>query len=109
MVFSTQKPARIVILSMQDDIRNGKCTVRYAFRFAVQEAPQTEVTYDEQGNPVEQTISGWQYEEVVDEMTIPLYMKPTLAVLLQSVYDSITPILEANLSLASTEIPKQIE
>jgi len=109
MVFSTQKPARIVILSTQDDIRQGTCKVRYALRFAIQEATQTEITYDEQGNPVEQTISEWQYEEVVDEMTIPLYMKPALATLLQNVYDSITPVLEANLSLASTEIPKQIE
>jgi hypothetical protein len=94
---------------MQDDIRNSKCTVRYAFRFAIQEATQTEVTYDEQGNPVEQTISGWQYEEVVGTMTIELLMKPALPQILVAAYDSTVPTLEQNLQLAQTPIPPSIE
>jgi hypothetical protein len=109
MVFSTQKPAKIVILSTQDDIRNSKCTVRYAFRFAIQEATQTEVTYDEQGNPVEQTIQGWQYEEVVSTMTIELFMKPALPQILEAAYNSTVPTLEQNLQLAQTPIPPSIE
>jgi hypothetical protein len=94
---------------MQDDIRNGKCTVRYAFRFAIQEATQTEITYDEQGNPVEQTIQGWQYEEVVSTMTIELFMKPALPQILEAAYNSTVPPLEQNLQYAQTEVPSQIE
>ena len=108
MVFSTQKPARIVILSTHDDIRNGKCTVRYAFRFAIQEATQTEITYDEQGNPVEQTIQGWQYEEVVGTMTLELFMKPALPQILETAYNSVIPILEQNLKYAQTEVPSEV-
>ncbi len=108
MVFSTQKPARIVILSTQDDIRNGKCTVRYAFRFAIQEATQTEITYDEQGNPVEQTVQGWQYEEVVGTMTVELFMKPALAMILEAAYNNTVPVLEQNLRYAQSEVPSQI-
>ena len=109
MVFSTQKPARIVILSTQDDIRQGTCKVRYALRFAIQEATQTEITYDEQGNPVEQTIQGWQYEEVIGEMTIDLFIKPALAQILEATYNSTVPTLEQNLQLAQTPIPPSIE
>ena len=109
MVFSTQKPARIVILSTHDDTRNGKCTVRYAFRFAIQEATQTEIVYDEQGNPVEQTVQGWQYEEVVGTMTIELFMKPALPQILEAAYNSTVPTLEQNLQYAQTEVPSQIE
>jgi hypothetical protein len=109
MVFSTQKPARIVILSTHDDIRNGKCTVRYALRFAIQEATQTVQDVDEQGNVIERTIQGWQYEEVIGEMTIDLFMKPALAQILEATYNSTVPTLEQNLKLAQTEIPQAIE
>lgn len=109
MAFSTQKPARIVILSTQDDIRNGKCTVRYAFRFAIQEATQTVQDVDEQGNPVEQTVQGWQYEEVVGTMTVELFMKPALAMILEAAYNSTVPTLGQNLQLAQTPIPPSIE
>jgi hypothetical protein len=109
MVFSTQKPARIVILSTQDDIRNGKCTVRYAFRFAIQEATQTVQDVDEQGNVIERTIQGWQYEEVVSTMSIELFMKPALPQILEAAYNSTVPTLEQNLQYAQVEISSQIE
>lgn len=109
MVFGTEKPARIVILSTQDDIRNGKCTVRYAFRFAIQEATQTVQDVDEQGNVIERTIQGWQYEEVVSTMTIELFMKPALPQILEAAYNSTVPTLGQNLQLAQTPIPPSIE
>lgn len=109
MVFSTQKPARIVILSTQDDIRNSKCTVQYAFRFAIQEATQTVQDVDEQGNVIERTIHGWQYEEVVSTMTLELFMKPAIPQILEAAYNSIVPTLEQNLQLAQTPIPTSIE
>jgi hypothetical protein len=108
MIFSTQKPAEIRILRTQDDLKKGTCKVRYAFRFAIQEATQTEITYDEQGNPIEQTIQGWQYEEVIDEMEIPLYLKPALSNILQTAYTQTVPVLEQNLSLANSEVPSEI-
>lgn len=109
MVFSTQKPARIVIIAMQDDIRQGTCKVKYAMRFAIQEVTQETTEFDQEGNPVTTTVQGWQYEETVDEITIPLYMKPAIAQILEATYDSVVPVLEQNLQLAKSEVPKAIE
>jgi hypothetical protein len=47
MIFSAEKPAEIRILRTQDDLKKGTCKVRYAFRFAIQEPTQTEITYSE--------------------------------------------------------------
>jgi hypothetical protein len=48
-------------------------------RFAIQEVTQETTEFDQEGNPVTTTVQGWRYEETVDEITIPLYMKPAIA------------------------------
>ncbi|WP_126992261.1 hypothetical protein [Thermosipho globiformans] len=110
MVFSAQKPARIVILSTRDDINNGTVTVKYAFRFGITEATHTETAYNEEtGKPIEQTINGWQYEEIIKEQTFPLLHKPIIPQILELYYQAEIPPLEQNLKLARIEIPKEIE
>lgn len=108
MVFSTQKPAEIVVLRTIDDIKAGTCKVQYAFRFAIKEAAQPAVEYDAAGNPAQANIQGWQYEEIIDEMTIPLYLKPTLALILRTAYENAVRVLEQNLNFARTEISAEI-
>jgi hypothetical protein len=109
MVFSTTKPAKIVILSAVDDIKNSVCKVKYAFRFGITEATHTEMAYNEEtGEPIEQTINGWQYEEIIKEQTFPLIHKPVIPQILELYYQAEIPQLEQNLHFAKTELPKEI-
>lgn len=109
MVFSTTKPAKVVILSVIDDIKNGVCKVKYAFRFSITETTHTEQGIDpETGEPIEQQVKGWQYEELIKEETFPLTRKAIIPNLLELYYQAEAPILEQNLQLAKTQLPEEL-
>lgn len=108
MVFSSEKPIEIKIISTSDDIKKGVCKLKYAFRFAIKESSLTETIYNEEGQPVEQSTQGWEYEEITDEMELPLYMKPFIPEILKVAYLKAIPILEQNFSLSVSNIPSDI-
>ena len=108
MVISTTQPAEIKVLSVNDDIKRGVCKIRYAFRVNIQETTTTIETTDEEGNPIQQEVPAWQYEEVVDEIEIPLYLKPSLQTLLTTMYQEAKPVLETNIEYASNSVPAEI-
>ncbi|ABR31295.1 hypothetical protein SU69_07350 [Thermosipho melanesiensis] len=108
MVISTSKPAEIKVLSVQDDVKRGIFKVRYAFRVAIQETTTTIEEYDEEGNVTQKEVPAWQYEEFVDEIELPLYLKPSLDAILKTMYDKAKPVLEANAGYASAEVPSEI-
>lgn len=109
MVFSTTKPAKVVILSVIDDIKNGVCKVKYAFRFGITEVTHSEQVIDpETGTTIEQQVQGWEYEEIVKEETVPLTRKSIIPNLLELYYQAEASILEQNLQLAKTQLPKEL-
>jgi len=109
MVFSTTKPAKIVILSAVDDIKNSVCKVKYAFRFGITEATHSEQVIDpETGTTIEQQVQGWEYKEIVKEETFPLTRKAIIPNLLELYYQAEVPILEQNLQLAQAQLPKEL-
>ena len=103
MVFSTQKPAEIRILNVQDDIFKRRVKVRYAFRFNIKEATQTIET--EQGT---QEIQGYEYIEQIYETEFDLILKSALPDILKVMYEKANPIVQENIQLAEVEIPKEI-
>ncbi|OOC42194.1 hypothetical protein [Thermosipho sp. 1074] len=106
---SSEKPAEIVILSVQDDIKKAKCKVRYAFRYNIQETTTTvESINEETGELTTQEVTAWQYEEIISETEFDLVFKSVIPDLLKTLYEKSKPILEQNIQLASVELPKEI-
>ena len=110
MVISTQKPSEIKVISVKDDIKAGTCTVKYAFRINIQETTQTiEEVNPETGETTTKEVQAWQYEEIIDEMTIPLYLKPALESVLKTAYEQAKPHFEELINLSQTEVPSEIK
>jgi len=109
MVISTQKPSEIKVISVKDDIKAGICTVKYAFRVGIQETTQTvEEVNPETGEMESKEVQAWQYEEIIDEMTIPLYLKTALESVLKTAYEQAKPHFEELINLSQTEVPNEI-
>lgn len=96
MVTSGERPSEIMILSTSSDTVRGNIKVEYAFRFMIEE------TTDENGNKV------WSYEEIVDEIVVPIYFKPKIPELLKEMYLSISDEMIEKIKLSRQEIPMKI-
>ena len=84
--------------------------MKYAFRINIQETTQTiEEVNPETGEMESKEIQAWQYEEIIDEMTIPLYLKPALENVLKTAYEQAKPHLEELIELSQTDVPNEIE
>ncbi|HEW92035.1 MAG TPA: hypothetical protein ENF81_05795 [Thermotogaceae bacterium] len=109
VITTGDKPTEIAILNVLDDIKRGKCRVRYAFRYAFKETTQTVEEVDpETGEEAPKELPAWQYEEVIDEIELPLYLKPNLESILKTLYEQSIPTLEELTTLANFELPKEI-
>lgn len=108
MPISTTKPSEIAVLSVEDDIKRGVTKIQYAFRFNITQTTIEEPIQNEDGSEGTQTVDAWQYDEITDELEIPLYLKPNASDILTSIYNSTKDNLTQILQLKNTEVPKDI-
>lgn len=108
MPISQVKPAEIGVLSVQDDIKRGITKVQYAFRFNITQTTIEEPVQNEDGTTGTQTVDAWQYDEITDEIEIPLYLKPNISDILTNLYNNTKANLTQILEYKNTQVPKDI-
>jgi len=110
MVQSTERPARIHIISVRDDIKANKCVVQYAMNFAITEKQIEEQIPDpETGETITQTKTVFEYYQITSELTLDLFLKPFLLDALKHIYEQLEPTVLERISFAAADIPKELD
>lgn len=109
MIQSSIKPAEIQIISTQDDIRNNKVNVKYAFNYAITEKQVEETLFDEEtGEETTKLVTVYEYYQYISEASFDLLVKPLIPELLKNIYKQLETTILDRLNLANTELPKEI-
>jgi hypothetical protein len=106
MTTSTEKPNQIIILSIKDDIKNGKVKVRFAFRYSIIETTIDQPSLNEE---IINQVQAWEYKEYQSEQEFDLFLKPSIPDILKSLYTEISPKLESLGNYADVELPREFD
>lgn len=108
MITSTEKPKEIKIININTDRKKGNMTVKYAFRYLIEEVTRTEERPIEDSDTTETVnITEYQYEEYISEQSFDLFMKAALPQILEANYKEIVPVLIQQKDYIDVEIPTE--
>ena len=108
MVTNQKKPSEIQIINIQDDIRKGKTKVKYAFNYNIQEVQEEAPILDEEGKETTELRTVYKYIQLIFESEFDLFMKNAIPDALKALYKATEAEILSNISMAETELPKEI-